>query len=281
MTSPDEDVPKPPPHAGDGHHFAGPGALDRALELVRYLRSACPWDAEQTAESLIPYLLEESHEVVDAIHSGDPLALEGELGDLLLNLAFQIVVAEESGALDASSVYGRLEEKMIGRHPELFGGGDRSSWAQMKADERTQRSAGPAGLLEGLATGLDPVSRAFRLQERAAGVGFDWDDHHGPAEKVSEELGEVMEAIEDANTATDEAVTEEIGDLLFAAVNLARLAGAHPTAALAKANAKFERRFTRLERVAKDRGIDIQAATLADLDEIWDAVKREEAAARQ
>lgn len=257
---------------------------------MRYLRSACPWDAKQTAESLIPYLLEESHEVVDAIHSGDPGRLEDELGDLLLNLAFQVVVAEESNDLNAGSVYGRLEKKMIGRHPELFGGGERRSWAEVKAEERATRTGGKAGLLDGLATSLDPVSRAFRLQERAASVGFDWDDHRGPAEKVSEELGEVLEAIEASqpNTAAgaasvadtvapSAAVSEEIGDLLFAVVNLARLAGAHPTAALAHANAKFERRFGQLEGLARERGVDLHGATLAELDAIWDEVKRDEA----
>lgn len=281
VTTSADDTPAPPAPAGDGHHFAGPGELDRALRLVRYLRTACPWDAKQTAQSLIPYLLEESHEVVDAIHAGDPLRLEDELGDLLLNLAFQIVVAEESDALDAGSVYGRLEKKMIGRHPELFGGGEPRSWAEMKAEERAERArgdSGDTGLLDGLATSLDPVSRAFRLQERAASVGFDWDDHHGPAEKVSEELTEVMEAIDDSAAVgeADDAVSEEIGDLLFAVVNLSRLAGAHPTAALAHANAKFERRFGHLERLARARDIDLEAATLAQLDEIWDEVKREE-----
>lgn len=115
------------------HHFPGPGTLDRALNLVRFLRQECSWDARQTAETLIPHLLEETHEVVDAIRDGDLHELEGELGDLLLNLAFQIVVAEEDGALDADSVYARLEAKMIARHPHVFGHGERQSWEQMKA----------------------------------------------------------------------------------------------------------------------------------------------------
>lgn len=300
MTTPSDPAPAPPPPAGDGHHFPGPGLLDRALRLVRYLRSACPWDAEQTARSLIPYLLEESHEVVDAIHSGDPKRLEDELGDLLLNLAFQIVVAEEAGDLDAASVYGRLEKKMIGRHPELFGDGERRSWAASKAAERAADSGDGGGTLSGLASGLDPLTRAFRLQERAAGVGFDWDDHHGPAAKVTEELGEVLQAIEgraDAGPAplptnegdggrgatarSSDAIAEEIGDLLFAAVNLARRAGAHPTTALADANAKFERRFGRLEEVARSRELDLETATLEELDRIWDEVKREEKAATE
>lgn len=248
------------------HHFAGPGTLDRALKLVRFLRQECPWDAEQTAESLIPHLLEETHEVVDAIREGSAEELEGELGDLLLNLAFQIVVAEEEGTLDASSVYGRLEAKMIARHPHVFGDGERRSWEEMKAKERT----GDEGVLTGLARGLDPLTRSYRIQERVAGVGFDWDDARGALAKASEELDETSEAL-----GTDDFM-EEVGDLLFACVNVARLGGAHATTALARANAKFVGRFERLESLARDRGIDLPSAGLEALDVLWDDVKAEE-----
>lgn len=255
------------------HHFPGPGALDRALALVRFLRKECPWDAEQTAESLIPHLLEETHEVVDAIRDGDPGALEGELGDLLLNLAFQVVVAEESGALDADSVYGRLERKMIARHPHLFGDGQRRSWEELKAEERTDEE----GVLDGLAKGLDPLTQSYRMQERVAAVGFDWDDYRGPADKVTEELDEVVSAIEAGGA---ERVVEEVGDLLFAAVNLARLAGAHPTTALARANRKFRERFEKVEALAAQRSMDMSSVGLDALDRLWDEVKRNEAASR-
>lgn len=252
------------------HHFPGPGTLDRALNLVRYLRRECPWDAEQTAESLVPHLLEETHEVVDAIRAGDSHALEGELGDLLLNLAFQIVVAEEEGPLDADSVYARLESKMIARHPHLFGDGERREWESLKAEER------PAGesVLAGLASGLDPLTKSYRIQERVAAVGFDWEDHRGPLAKVAEEAAEVAEAVERQDA---DAVTEEVGDLLFAAVNLARLSGVHPTTALARANQKFQRRFERLEGLAAERDVDLRSAGLEALDELWDELKREEA----
>jgi MazG family protein len=265
----------------DGHHFPGPGTLDRALSLVRFLRRECPWDAKQTAESLIPHLLEESHEVVDAIHDGDAHALEGELGDLLLNVAFQIVVAEEEGTLDADSVYARLEKKMIDRHPHLFGNGEKQDWEALKAAERGQA----AGVLDGLAGGLDPLTKAYRIQERVAAVGFDWEDHRGPADKVREELDEVVHALEANETgeapeergtdglSADEAVVEEVGDLLFAAVNLARLVGVHPTNALARANRKFRARFERLEAIAVERGVDLSTAGLEVLDAIWDEVK--------
>ena len=144
------------------------GVLDRSLALVAFLRRHCPWDAAQTSHSLIPHLLEESHEVVDAIRANDTDGLEGELGDLLLNLAFQVVVAEEEGVLDRESVALRLEEKMKRRHPHLFGLGERRDWEQLKAEERGDSSS----VLEGLAKGLDPLIRAHRIQERVSGVGF-------------------------------------------------------------------------------------------------------------
>lgn len=247
--------------------------MDRALALIRFLRRTCPWDAEQTAESLIPHLLEETHEVVDAIRAGDAGDLEGELGDLLLNLAYQIVVAEEDGTLGAASVYRRLEAKMVARHPHIFGDGERRSWAQLKSDERDEGE----GLLDSLSKGLDPLTRAYRMQEKAAGVGFDWPDHRGPAEKVAEELDEVLGEI---SVGTPESRIDEIGDLLFAAVNLARHSNAHPTNALARANEKFERRFSRLEALAHSRGIDLGAADLDALDQLWDEVKATEASAQ-
>jgi MazG family protein len=233
---------------------------------VRFLRAECDWDRVQTAESLIPHLLEETHEVVDAIHGGDATALEGELGDLLLNLAFQIVVAEEAEDLDAESVYRRLETKMIARHPHLFGDGVRRDWEALKASER----AGDEGVLSGIAKGLDPLTKAFRIQERVARVGFDWEDHRGALDKVVEELDEVRDAI---GTANPSRVDEELGDLLFAVVNLARLTGRHPTTSLARANQKFQDRFTKLEGLALERGIDIETAGLAALDALWDEVK--------
>ena len=240
--------------------------LDRALALVRFLRTSCPWDAEQTSESLIPYLLEETHEVVDAIRAGDDDQLEGELGDLLLNLAFQVVVAEEGGRLDARGVYGRLEAKMIARHPHVFGGGEARSWESLKADERGSEG----GVLDGLASGLDPLTRSFRIQQRVASVGFDWDDHGGARDKVLEEVTEVSDAIATGDVSQ---IEEEVGDLLFAAVNLARLAGVHPTNALARANQKFQRRFERVEALASERDIEMQAAGLPALDRLWDEVK--------
>lgn len=249
------------------HRFPGPGTLDRALALVRFLRAECPWDAEQTAESLVPHLLEEAHEVADAIHEGRTADLPDELGDLLLNLAFQIVVWEEDGALDADAVYRALEEKMVARHPHLFGVGQREDWETLKARARPEGR----GVLSGIAKNLDPLTKAHRIQERVAGVGFDWEDYRGALEKVREELEEAREAIESGRPAETE---EELGDLLFAVVNLTRLAGVHASTALAGANRKFRDRFERLEALARERGIRLEEAGLEVLDGLWDELKR-------
>jgi MazG family protein len=259
------------PHPGHNAERDPPGApdLDRALELVRFLRANCPWDASQTPVSLVPHLLEEVHEVVDAIQDGDDDLLEGELGDLLLNLAFQLVLGEERGTFSAASVAARLVEKMRARHPHLFGLGEPAEWEVLKARER----AGDEGVLDGLARGLDPLTKAYRIQERVSGVGFDWADFRGAWAKVSEELEEVRSALEGGD---EEALVEELGDLLFAVVNLVRLAGAHPTTALDLANRKFHKRFERLEALAAERGIPMAEAGLDVLDQLWDEVKRDE-----
>lgn len=249
---------------------SGPGGvLDRALDLVRFLRRNCPWDAAQTPTTLIPHLLEETHEVIDAIRGGDPHALEGELGDLLLNLAFQVVLGEEGGSFSRRTVVARLEEKMRRRHPHLFGLGDRQDWERLKARERGRRK----GVLEGLASGLDPLSRAHRIQERVKGVGFDWADAEGAWRKAAEELQEVRAALEGGEK---EPLEEELGDLLFAVVNLTRLAGAHPATVLDRANRKFQRRFEAMEALARERGIVLDEAGLEVLDGLWEELKARE-----
>lgn len=258
----------PDPQPESSEEDEGP-PLERALELVRFLRVHCPWDRAQTPVSLVPHLLEESHEVVEAIQEEDDDALEAELGDLLLNLAFQLVLGEERGAFSAGSVTARLEAKMKRRHPHLFGLGERRGWEELKARERTD----DRGVLDGLARGLDPLTRAHRMQERVSGVGFDWSDHRGAWDKVSEELEEVREALE---AGEEEPLAEELGDLLFAVVNLVRLAGGHPTTALDRANRKFRRRFEALETLAAERGLALPEAGLEALDRLWDEVKARE-----
>lgn len=245
----------------------GRNVLDRSLELVRFLRQNCPWDAAQTPQSLIPYLLEESHETADAITSGNEANLESELGDLLLNIAFQIVLAEERGAFTAESVVEHLEAKMRRRHPHLYGDGPPVPWEELKARERAESKD---TVLSGLAKGLDPLSKAHRIQERVSSVGFDWADTKGAFEKVAEELEEVREALA---AEPSEALEEELGDLLFSVVNLTRLAGKHSLQALQRANTKFTGRFEALEALAAERGVELGVASLEELDALWDEVK--------
>jgi nucleoside triphosphate diphosphatase len=236
-------------------------SLEDTLALMRDLRRRCEWDAAQTHESLRPYLIEEAHEVDEALQAGDDARLREELGDLLLQILFHSVVAEERGAFSLHDIAESFVTKMKGRHPHLYGEGAREPWEKMKAKKRTS-------IGDGLPAGLPSLHRAFRLQERAAGVGFDWPSPDGPIDKVREELAEV-----DAELASDQPVQDEVGDLLFAVVNLARKAGVHPALALDRANSKFARRFAGVERLAAQRGIAVADAGLAVLDSLWDEVK--------
>jgi MazG family protein len=251
--------------------------LEDTLSLMRDLRQRCEWDAAQTHESLRPYLIEEAYEVDDAIRAGDDRLLREELGDLLLQVLFHSVVAEERGAFSFHDVAETFLTKMKGRHPHLYGDGARQPWERMKARKR-------ASIADGLPADLPSLHRAFRLQDRAAGVGFDWPDVHGPIEKVKEELNEVRQEIDVdadrvARTSTPryderhERLEDELGDLLFAVVNLCRKAGVHPALALDRANVKFARRFRRVEELAAERGLKVGSATLEELDRIWEEVK--------
>jgi len=244
-------------------------SLARALALVRDLRARCPWDRAQTRQTLRPYLVEEVLELDQALRHDDVAALRDELGDLLLHLAFQIVIAEEQQQFDAESVTRALEEKMWRRHPKLFANAqtpDHEGWERVK---RREQGAG-SRTLRGLPHTLPPLLMAYRLQERAAGVGFDWPDARGPLDKVKEEIGELERATGDGQRET---IEDEIGDLLFAVVNLARKLEVDPRAALEKANDKFQRRFEAVERLAEQRGLEIGKASLEELDKLWDEVK--------
>jgi MazG family protein len=238
--------------------------------VVRYLREHCEWDRRQTARSLVRHLLEEAAETAEAIESGDADHLRDELGDLLLNLAFQVVVAEEAARFSAEEVMGSLEAKMIRRHPHLFGLGERESWEAIKAREKESRSR--ATELESEPLASDPLAEAFDVQARAAAVGFDWEEVGGALEKTREELDEVEEALEQGEAAS---IREEIGDLLFSVVNVARLAGVHPRNALTAATQKFSRRFAGVEALARARGISLPDTPLEALDVLWNEVKRE------
>jgi MazG family protein len=231
---------------------------------MKDLRARCDWDAAQTHESLRPYLIEEAYEVDDAIRGGNDKLLREELGDLLLQILFHATIAEERGAFTMHDVAAGFITKMKGRHPHLYGDGVKQSWEQMKAKKRES-------IVDGLPVDLPALHRAFRLQDRAAGVGFDWPDVEGPIEKVEEEISEVREEL--AKGLGHDALEEEIGDLLFAVVNLSRKAGVHPAIALDKANVKFARRFGAVEKMAVERGLKVGDASLEQLDALWDEVK--------
>lgn len=225
--------------------------------------------------------------MADAVRRADDAELPGELGDLLLNLAFQIVLAEERRAFGAAEVVAELERKMVARHPHVYGDADEApDWERMKAGERAERADAGNGRrdpLAGVPDGLEPLSRALRVQERAAGVGFDWPDVAGALGKLREEIDE-LDAVVDGRAASPSsagpppsaAVVDEAGDLLFAAINVCRLAGVHPAAALAAATDKFARRFRAVAERSGAAGIDMTAADLETLDRMWDDVKRGE-----
>jgi nucleoside triphosphate diphosphatase len=254
--------------------------LGRAMATVRDLRRRCAWDRAQTRETLRPYLVEEVLELDQALSEGEVHSIRDELSDLLLHLAFQLVIAEERNEFSPGQIADQLEVKMRRRHPHLFDQGKPEPWEQIKRRERRGR------VLEGLVPTLPSLLMAFRLQERAASVGFDWPDATGPLEKVREELVEVEAHLptQAASAATKgdpnepgrgptTELTEEIGDLLFAVVNLARKSGVPPGPALDRANRKFRERFERVEQLAEDRGIEMATAGLTVLDKLWDEVK--------
>jgi ATP diphosphatase len=257
-------------------------ALGRAMAMVRDLRNRCAWDRAQTRETLRPYLIEEVLELDHALGEGHAARIRGEVSDLLLHLAFQLVIAEELGEFTSGDVADELVGKMRRRHPHLFDLGDAEPWEQIKRRERR------GNVLGGLIPTLPPLLMASRLQERAASVGFDWPNAQGPLAKVREELAEVENVLQDAGDSTPEGrrtdpnapgrapseeLVEEIGDLLFAVVNLARKAGVHPGPALDRANRKFRERFEKIEELAGTRGIEVESAGLEVLDGLWDEAK--------
>jgi MazG family protein len=245
----------------------GDSGFGDIVALVRDLRQRCDFDRALTLDTLRPYLREELAEFEEAQDTGEESRVAAELGDILLHCAFQLVLAEERRAFTLADVSERLVAKMKARHPHLYAGGAKPDWEKMKADERRRlktETDEAASVLGHLPPGLPELERAFRTQERAASVGFDWPDVAGPLSKLEEEVRE-----------TRVHPKEEIGDVLFAAVNVARKAGVHPTLALKHATAKFVRRFQGIEKLAAKRGIEMASAGLDKLDGMWDEVKRD------
>ena len=260
--------------------------IERLLRVMARLRDpqgGCPWDLEQDFASIAPYTIEEAYEVADAIERQDFDDLEGELGDLLLQVVYHAQMAKEAGHFDFDAVALRIADKMIRRHPHVFGQAEVESaaaqtiaWEDAKAAERRQKSGdgGDPSILAELPVGLPALTRSAKLQQRAARVGFDWPEVSPVFDKLDEEIGEIRAELA-AGGGLDR-LAEEVGDLLFAAVNLARHLDVDAEAALRHANAKFERRFRAIERALRAAGRPIEDASLAEMEELWQRVKKRE-----
>jgi ATP diphosphatase len=262
--------------------------ITRLIEIMAALRApgtGCPWDLEQDFASIAPYTLEEAYEVADAIARGDLADLREELGDLLLQVVFHARMAQEQDAFDFGDVVQTITEKLLRRHPHVFGDARgltpaavEKLWDRIKAEEKAAKPAAPgsdgsAGALAGIPIGLPALTRALKLQQKASKVGFDWNDPRAVLAKIREETDEI-EA--DLQAGKREQAAAEVGDLLFAVVNLARHLDANPEAVLRGTNQKFERRFASIERALAERGKTPEQSTLAEMDALWDAAKAAE-----
>ncbi len=255
--------------------------IDRLLAIMAALRdpqTGCPWDIEQTFATIAPYTLEEAFEVADAIERADWPDLKGELGDLLFQVVYHSQMAAEAGHFTFADVVTAISDKMIARHPHVFGTDSRDKTAEQQTrdwEAQKARERGPARTLDGIAQSLPALTRALKLQNRAARVGFDWPSTGEVFDKLVEEAREVVEA---RDTLTHEALTEEIGDLLFVMANLARHLKVDPEAALRAANQKFTRRFARIEDWLGEQGKRPAESDLAEMDALWNRAKAEDKA---
>ncbi len=264
-------------------------SMQQLLDIMARLRDpadGCPWDLRQTYSTIVPYTLEEAYEVADSIQRGDMRELRDELGDLLFQIVFYSQIAREEGHFDFDEVVRGICDKMIRRHPHVFADapyqGDtqlRQAWEQQKALERAQHStAEVTSQLEGVARALPALIRAEKLQKRAARVGFDWPDAAGAMDKLNEELDELQAELAKGGQAR---LQDELGDLLFTMVNVARLLGMDAEQTLSRANEKFERRFRAMEKALHDTGhADLHELSMEILDAAWERVKRSETATR-
>jgi len=262
------------------------GGMPRLLAIMARLRdkeTGCPWDIAQDFTTIAPYTIEEAYEVADAIARQDWRELEGELGDLLLQTVYHAQMGAEAGHFDFHSILRGISDKMVARHPHVFGDESRdksaaqqtADWEKIKAAERAGKAQGRT--LDGVAVTLPALTRAVKLQNRAARVGFDWPDTHFVVDKIKEEAAELVEACE---TLTKAAVAEEFGDLMFVVANLARHLELDPEETLRAANAKFTRRFNAVEDALEARGKTPAQSDLAEMDALWDQVKAAEKADR-
>ena len=252
------------------------GEFQSLIDIVARLRGpgGCPWDAEQTHESLKRNLLEECYETLEAIDDGDPGELAEELGDILVQVAFHAEIARAAGDFDIADVLAAINRKLIRRHPHVFADGSASdarqverNWEQLKADERRQAGKPEPSAMDSVPAALPALSAAQLIQDRAARFGFDWDDVGGVLDKLVEEIREFRDA------ATDEERLDEFGDVLFALVNVARWSGIQAEDALRQANAKFRNRYRVMERLASDRGQDFAKLSLGEKEALWQEAK--------
>ena len=257
----------------------GPGGgMPRLLAIMARLRdpeTGCPWDIEQDFASIAPYTIEEAYEVADAIEREAWGELKGELGDLLLQVVYHAQMAEEAGLFTFSEIADGISDKMVDRHPHVFGDESREKSAEQQTrDWETQKAKerGTAGVLDGVALGLPALLRALKLQKRLSRVGFDWGAAEPVLDKIDEEIGELQEA----RTISKDKTEDEFGDLLFVLVNLARHWDIDPEAALRRTNAKVERRFAWIEAALAKSGRRAEDSTLAEMDALWDAAKAAE-----
>lgn len=248
--------------------------MSRLLDVMERLRKDCPWDREQTTESLRTNTLEEVYELSDAILSGRPEEVKKELGDVLLHIVFYSTIGEEQGTFDLCDVANALCDKLIYRHPHVYGEAVAASagavverWEELKQQEK----GGNKTVLSGVPASLPTLIKAYRIQDKARGVGFDWEQPEDVWAKVDEELRELREAITSGSAEDSEA---ELGDFLFSVINVARKYGINPDNALERTNAKFIRRFGYVEAKAKEAGHSLRDMTLAEMDALWDEAKR-------
>lgn len=253
-------------------------AIERLLSIMERLRGpdGCPWDREQTLKTLRPYVLEETYEVLEAIDAGDPREHCEELGDLLLQIVFQAQLTREEGKFDFADVAEAISEKLVSRHPHVFGTAQVKDadavlrqWAALKREEKKAKGRGES-VLEGVPREMPALARADRLTEKASRVGFDWPDASGARGKLEEELGELDRAIASGDR---DAIEHEMGDLLFAAANLSRKLGIPPEEALRGTLARFVTRFGHVERELERRGVPHGGASLVEMDALWDEAK--------
>ena len=265
--------------------------IESLLDIMATLRTpetGCPWDIEQTFATIVPYTIEEAYEVADAIARNDLDDLKDELGDLLLQVVFHARMAEEQGAFTFGDVVAAISAKMIRRHPHVFGGRAgkltsdevKTTWHRIKAEENAERArrnpdvaAIESSLLSSVKQGQPALARALQLQAKASTVGFDWNDPRAVLAKIREEADEIEAALDQRDQSH---LASEVGDLLFAVVNLARHACADPELALRQTNAKFERRFAYIERTLAARGSSLLKSSIEEMDSLWDEAKRQE-----